>query len=209
MAADFGLVAHSAQRHAHELAPRRLGDRHTQRRLADSRRPHKAQDRALGILHQLAHREKLQDALLDLLQPVMIFVQYLFSAIDVADFLRPLLPRHGQQPIQVVARDGGLGRHRRHGFHLLQLLHRLVFHVLGHSGGVDLLLQLVPFAFFAASQFLLDGLDLLVQVVLFLRALHLPLHPRLDGAVHVQLLDFDLQHVGNAVQALGGIEDFQ
>jgi len=35
------------------------------------------------------------------------------------------------------------------------------------------------------GQFFLDGLDLFVEVVLFLRLLHLPLHARLDGAVHV------------------------
>ena len=82
-------------------------------------------------------------------------------------------------------------------------------HVLGHAGGFDLLLQLVEFALFAAAQFLLDGLDLLVEVVLFLRALHLPLDARLDGAVHVQLFDFDVEDVGDAVQPVGGIEDFQ
>ena len=102
-----------------------------------------------------------------------------------ARFFRLLLPRHGQQPVQVVAGDGGLGGHRWHRFELLQLLHRLVHHVLGHAGGLDLLLQLVELALLAAAQLLLDGLDLLVEVVLLLRALHLPLHPALDGAVHV------------------------
>src|SRR3546814_3074619 len=34
MAADLGLVAHAAQRHAHELAVGRLGDRLAQRSLA-------------------------------------------------------------------------------------------------------------------------------------------------------------------------------
>jgi len=37
----------------------------------------------------------------------------------------------------------------------------------------------------------------------------LALYTRLDGAVHVEFFDFDVEHVGDAVQALRGIEDFQ
>ncbi len=209
MAANFGFVAHAAQRHANELAARGLGDAHAQRGLAHARRPDEAQDRALRVLHQLADGEELKDALLDLLQPVVIFVERLLGDFDVADFLRALLPRHRQQPVEVVARDGRLGRHRRHGFQLLQLLQRLLVRFARHAGGVDLLLQLVELALLAAAQFLLDGLDLLVEVVLFLGALHLALDARLDGAVHVELFDLDVEHVADAVQPLGGIEDLQ
>jgi len=42
-----------------------------------------------------------------------------------------------------------------------------------------------------------------------LRLLHLPLHARLDGAVHVQLLDLDVEHVGDAREALHRIEDVE
>ena len=40
-----------------------------------------------------------------------------------------------------------------------------------------------------------------------MRPLHLPLDARLDIAVQVELLDFDIEHVGNARQAGRGIED--
>ena len=209
MAADFGFVAHAAQRHADELAAGGFRDRHPQRSLAHSRRSDEAQDRALGILDQLPHRQEFQDAVFDLFQTVVVFVQDLFGAADVADFLGPLLPWNRQQPVQIVARNRGLGRHGRHGFELLQFLHRLVAYFLGHAGGFDLFLELVKLAFLAPAQFLLDGLDLFVEVILFLGALHLPLDPRLDGAVHVQLFDFDVEHVADPGQALAGIEDFQ
>ena len=209
VAADFGLIAHAAERHADELASGGLGDRHSQRSLADARRPDETEDRAFGILDQLAHGEKFKDALLDLLQAIVIFVQNFFGAGNIADFLGALLPRHGQQPVEIVAGNRGLGRHRRHGFELLEFLQGLVFDFFGHAGGFDLLLQFVEFALFAAAQFLLDGLDLLVEVILFLRLFHLALHARLDGAVDVQLLDFDVEHVGDAGQALGGIENLE
>ena len=76
-------------------------------------------------------------------------------------------------------------------------------------GGFDLLLQIVKLALLAAAQLLLDGLDLLVEVILLLCALHLPLYPALDGAVHVQLLDLHVQQVCNASQPLRGIEEVQ
>ena len=47
MAADFGLVAHAAERHADELAAERFGNRPGQRRLADAGRPDEAENRAL------------------------------------------------------------------------------------------------------------------------------------------------------------------
>ena len=160
-----------------------------------------------GILDELADGEEFEDALLDFFQAVVVGVEHFFGVVDGAGFLGALLPRHGEEPVNVVAADGGLGGHGRHGFELLELLDGLVEHFLGHAGGFDLLAQLVELAFFAAAQFLLDGLDLLVEVVLFLRALHLALDARLDVAVEVELFDFDVEHVGDAREAGGGIED--
>ena len=46
VAADLRLVAHAAERDAHELAPERARDRAAERGLADAGRPDEAQDRA-------------------------------------------------------------------------------------------------------------------------------------------------------------------
>ncbi len=78
--------------------------------------------------------------------------------------------------------------------------------ILGHAGGFDLLLQLVEFVLLAAAEFLVDGLEFFVEVVLFLRALHLPLDARIDVAVDVQLLEFAVQNFGHAVQAIEHVE---
>ena len=75
MAADFGFVAHAAQRHAHELASRGAADRRGQRSFAHARRPEEAENRAFRILHQLADGEIFEDALLDLFQAVVILVR--------------------------------------------------------------------------------------------------------------------------------------
>jgi hypothetical protein len=49
VAADLGLVAHTAQGHAHEAAAERAGDGAAERRLAHARRTHEAQDRSLFL----------------------------------------------------------------------------------------------------------------------------------------------------------------
>jgi len=141
----------------------------------------------------------------------VILVQDLFSALQVPALARLLEPRHGDQPVEVVARDGCFRGHRRHRFQALQLLDGLLLDVLRHLGLFDLLLQIVDLvAFFVlAAQFLLDRLHLLVEVVLFLRLLHLLLDARLDAAVHLQLVDFDFQNPGDAVQPLDGGDDLE
>ena len=209
MAADFGFIAHAAQRQAHELASGGLGDRHSERSLAHAGRPDEAQDGSLGILHQAAHGQEFEDAFLDLLEAVVIAFEHLLREGQIADFLGSLLPWHRQQPVQIIARNRGFGRHGRHLLQPLQLGHGLFQGVLGHAGGFDLLLQLVEFALLAAAQFLLDGLDLLVEVVFLLRLFHLALHAALDGAVDIELLDLDVQHLGDARQPVDGIEDFE
>ena len=139
----------------------------------------------------------------------MIFVKHFFGAGNIADFLGAFLPRDRQQPIQVVTRNCGFGGHGRHGFQFFQFLYGFVVHILWHAGGFDLFLELVEFALLAAAQFLLNRLYLLVQVILFLRPFHLPLYSRLNGAVHIELLDLDIEYVANASQTLRGIENFQ
>src|ERR1700728_1317811 len=209
VAADFGFVAHAAERHAHEFASRGAANRCGERSLADSRRPEEAENRALRILHQLANCQIFEDAFLDFVQAVVIFAQNLLGALDVSDFLGALLPRHGEQPVQIIARDGGFSRHRRHHFQPLQLLHGLFHRSFGHAGGFDLFLQLLDFVRFAAPELFLDGLELFVEVVLFLGAFHLAFHAGVDGAIDVELFDFDFQDVGDAVQPLRGLEDFE
>ena len=142
-------------------------------------------------------------------QAVVVALQHAFGELEIANFLGLLLPRHRQQPVEVVAADRGFGAHRRHVLQPLEFRHGLLLRVRRHARGFDLLLQLVDLALFAAAQFLLDGLDLLVEVILFLRLLHLALHAALDGAVHIELLDFDIEHLGDARQAVDRIEDFE
>ena len=92
----------------------RPGDRLAERRLADAGRPDEAQDRRLQPVDALLHREVLDDALLDLLEAVVIGVEHLDGVGEVLADLALLAPRQAEQRVDVVAHDRRFGRHRRH-----------------------------------------------------------------------------------------------
>jgi hypothetical protein len=81
--ADLGLVAHAAERHAHELASCGTRDRLADRGLAGAGRADQGEDRArLGVgldasvLAQLAHGQVLGDTVLDVLEAGVICIEH-------------------------------------------------------------------------------------------------------------------------------------
>ena len=73
--ADLGLVVDAAQAHAHELAAHGPRDALAQRGLAHAGRADEGQDGAADRVRERAHGEVLEDALLDLLQAVVVLVE--------------------------------------------------------------------------------------------------------------------------------------
>ena len=157
------------------------------------------------------HREVFQDALLDLVQAVVIFFQDALGLFDVELVLGVLVPRQRQEPVEVVAHHGRLGRHRRHHLELLDLalallarlgrhllLAQLVFQLL------DLVLELVLLA-----EFFLDRAHLLVEVVLFLGLLHLLLDPSTDALFDFEDLQLRAHIAEDLLQPLGRIGGLQ
>src|SRR2546428_10264618 len=105
MAADLGLVTDAAERHADELPARGARDRLAERRLPDARGTDQAEDRALGVADEALHGEVLEDPLLHLLEAVVIVLEDLLRLFDVELVLRVLVPREGDEPVDVVADD--------------------------------------------------------------------------------------------------------
>ena len=83
MAANFGLVAHAAERKANEFASVRLGDRPAKRGLADAGGANQAQNRPGQLVGALLDGEVFDDPLLDLLKTVMIIVENLLGKFEV------------------------------------------------------------------------------------------------------------------------------
>ena len=210
MAADLRLVAHAAERHAHELAPRRLGDRLAERRLADAGRADEAEDRSRQLVGALLHGEIFDDALLDLVEAEMIGVEDRLGGGEILLDLRALLPRNRQQPVEIVAHHRRLGRHRRHLAQLLELGGRLVARFLGELGLLDALLQLGHFVLAVlVAELLLDRLHLLVEIILALRLLHLALDARADALLDLKHRDLALHQRQALLETLGDRIDLQ
>ena len=109
MAANLGFVAHAAKRDADELPLHRAGDGLAERGLADAGRADEAEDRALHVAFELADREVLDDALLDLVEIVVIFVEHAPCFDRIEAILGDLVPRQLEDPLDIGADHLRLG----------------------------------------------------------------------------------------------------
>src|SRR5258708_7726589 len=105
MAADFGFIAHAAERDTNEFAAGGVADGHGQRGLAHARRSDEAKDGAFGIFYELAYGKEFEDALFNFIEAVMLVVENFFGGFDVANLFGTLFPRDSKKPVKVVAAD--------------------------------------------------------------------------------------------------------
>jgi hypothetical protein len=174
-----------------------------ERGLAHPGRADEAQDGALQVLLQRPHRQVLHDAVLHLLQVVVVLVQDLLGQDHVQLVLGLLCPGKVDQPVQVGAGDrvlGGLGRHLPQP---VQLLLGDLARFLRHARALDLLAQFVQLSpVVLLAELLLDGLHLLAQIELALGLPHLVRHLRLDAAadlLQLHLAGDDLHQLLDAI----------
>ena len=212
VAADLRLVPHPTQGHAHELAVGGAGDGLTEGGLADAGRAYQAEDGTLELAHPLLHRQVFEDALLDLLQAIVIFLQHLLGGGEVIADAGALLPGDIAQGVDVVAHHRRLRGHGRHQFEFSQLPQGLVLDLLGHAGILDALGQFIGLAWWRllqVPQFLLDGLHLLVEVILALILLHLLLDAAADPLLRLEDVVLTLHQPHQVLQARLNIGDLQ
>ena len=105
VAADLGLVVDAAEAHPHELAAHGPGDALAERRLADAGGADEGEDRAADLVREGAHREVLEDALLDLLEAVVVLVEDPGGFLDVELVVRRDVPGQADEPVHVGPDD--------------------------------------------------------------------------------------------------------
>ena len=213
MAADLGFIVHAAEREPLKLAAERASDGAAERGLADARRPDKAQDRPLHVRLEAADGEIVEDAILDLAQLIVVFVENLLGEHQVDLAAGACVPGQQGQPLDVIAGDGVVGRHGRHAAEAGKLLQRFLLGLLRHTRRFQLGAQLldIALAVVAFAELLLDRLHLLAQVVIALGLLDLVLNLGLDLVAERLNLDFLREVLVDALQALqdvGGLEQF-
>ena len=211
MPADFGLVAHSAERHAHELAVRGARDALAERRLADARRPDETQDRALELFDALLHGKIFENTLFDLLETVVILFEHALGLGEILVNLRALPPRNLEQPVDVVTNDRRFRRHRRHELELVELRRRLLLPFLRHAGRFDAAFhvgELVRRVFHLAELFL-NRLHLLIEVVLALALLHLLLDTAANTLLDAQHVDLGVDEPEHVLETRPRIDELE
>ena len=168
VSAYFRLIVHASQACAHELAAGCLGDTLPKRGLAYAGRADEAQDRALARRIELAHREILEDAPLDLVEPVVVFIEDASRLGDVDGRLALGRPGQIDQPVEIGADHRIFARAFLHPLQALQLLARLLLDFLGHLRLGDRLVELrdLGAALLAFAQLLLNRAHLLAQQML-------------------------------------------
>ena len=208
VAADLRLVVDAAEAHAHELAAHRAGDALAERRLADAGRADEGEDRAADLVGEGADREVLEDALLDLLEAVVVLVEDLGGLLDVVEVVGRDVPRQADEPVDVRPDHADLGRGGRDPAHPVDFLERAGLDLVGHARGLDLLAQLVDLGLLRVllAQLALDGLHLLAEDVLALGLVHLGLDLGLDPALELVDLDLVREEGRGDAQALGDVD---
>ena len=165
MAADLGLVVHAAQGDPHELAAERPGDRLAEAGLADAGRPDERDDGAVPAAVTAGHRrvrlglgvvvgvvggiggveaalgpqpadgEELDDAVLDLLEAVVVGVEDGPGIGQVEVVVGARGPRQLEHRVQPGLDPAVLGVLRRHALELVDLLLDRGGHALGQLVG--------------------------------------------------------------------------
>ena len=191
MATNFGFVTHATETHAHEFTPRRCRDRLPQRGLADARWPDETENWRLQFIDSLLHGEVLDDAFLDLFQPPMIAIKDLAGLGEILADARLLAPGQVDQRFDEIAYDRRFGGHRRHQLEFLEFGLDLGHALLTHAGFLGLFLKLLVIsALLTLAKFLLDRLDLFVEVVLALALLHLAFDATTNTLLDLKNIDF-------------------
>ncbi len=136
----------------------------------------------------------------------MVGIQHLARLIQVQRVGGRLRPGQLDQPFQVGALHGVLGRRGSHLAQAFELLARHLGRVFQHARRLDLLFKGIEIAAFVAfTQLVLDGLQLLAQDRLALMLGELLAHLRVDLLLDLDQLDLALQEHQQAAQALGHV----
>ncbi len=134
----------------------------------------------------------------------MIVVEHLADGGDLEVVGRLEMPRQVEDPVEVGADDGVLGRADLHVAQALELLLRDLLGLLRKAGLRDAILETVEIPLIAVvlAELFLDGLELLAEDVLALVLAHLLFDLGVDAVAHLQDLELAGQQAQHLADAL-------
>ncbi|MNZ58594.1 hypothetical protein D3C78_766080 [compost metagenome] len=205
VALDLGFVAHAAKAETVERPAQGFGDGFADAGLAHARRADQQHDGAADLAFVGADCEKFEDAVLDVVEAGVVFVQHLARVLEVEFVLAVHAPRHRGRPVDVIA---GHRIFRRTGFEDRQLVH-FFFEAFLHLRRQDFahqplfeLFEVGAAVVLGQAQLLLDDLELFLEEELALMFTDLAVN--FGGNLFLQARDFDFlaQHRQDFFHAL-------
>ena len=163
------------------------------------------------MLFELAHAQVFEDALLDLLQTVVVFVQHPPRLAQVEMVGGGDGPGQFHQPLEVAAHHTGLSRLRMQALKPRQLLAAFLFDCARQVGLVNALpeSQQVGSRGIHLAQLFLNRLELLAQKEFVLDLANFLLHFRLDFALYGHHFQFFVQQFSDPTQPTDRIRELQ
>ena len=160
---------------------------------------------------ELEDRQVFDDAVLDLLETVMVLVEHRLHLHEVRAVLGGLAPRQRHEPVEVVAHHGRLGRHEAHLGETVQFLYGPGGHLARHARLADRHLKIVDFSgeLVLMPQFLADRLELLVEIELLLVLVHLRADLAFDLALDLHDLELGGEHLAQRIEPFTGAIEFE
>ncbi len=205
MPPDFRLIVNASESDACEIAPHRSGDGLGQAGLAHAGRTGEAENGPLRIGGENTHRQVFENAVLHLLQAVVVFIEHALRLLQIQIVLRLHAPGHVEDPVQIVADHRGLGHHGRHRLQAGNFLFHLFPDILRHGALLQLLPVLRRFLLrgLAVAELIMNGFDFLAQIVIVLLLFHAAPHVLIQ--LHFQRAYFHLRvHQGLHLAEPGG-----
>src|SRR5581483_7916810 len=181
------------------------------RGLAHAGRSDETEDRAADVVLELRDGEVLEDALLDLLEVVVVLIEDPARSLEVEVVLRGLVPGQGQEPFQVGPDDAVLGCGRRQLLEARELAVRGLCDLLRQTERLEPFPQLVHLGLVlvALAELFLDCLELLAEEVLALTLLELRLDLGLDLRPELEHLELTAEDPRDVAQPLLDLDELE
>ena len=202
MTTDLGFIPHTTQAQAHIFAPKALGDGTSDTGLTHTRRACQTDDLCLDVRRQFAHSQDLQNTVLDLFQTIVVPVQDLLRPGNVQIIHRKGIPRQVQAGVQIGADDRSFLVAALHLGKAIHLFQQLFLAVLGQVQFLDTAAVFIRFGMGVVpfSQLIVDHMELFVQVILPLVAVHCFVDLISDLLFHTHHLALPPQHLDQTLQ---------
>ena len=167
MAPDVRFIMDAAQRNPSHFPVQTSGNRIGNAGLADTGRTYQAQNLGWHFRCHLPNGDGFQDSLLDLFQAKMVVFQNLFCRSNIHPLFGLLVPGKIQHRIQIVAKNGPLGRSEGLLLQTIHIFQQLLFQFLTQMqifNTLDVVFKFRRLVCF--PQLILKNLDLLTDIVI-------------------------------------------